>query len=65
MTTPPLKHGATYDGLLQVPSHQVGEIVGGDLHVSPRPASRQVLANSSLGSCHFAELDLAPLWGDD
>jgi hypothetical protein len=28
----------------------VGEIVDGDLHVSPRPASRHALASSGLGS---------------
>jgi Putative restriction endonuclease len=45
-----LKRAATYDDLRQVPSHRVGEIVDGDLHVSPRPASRHALASSSLGS---------------
>src|SRR6266498_4100841 len=45
-----MKRRATYDDLLQVPSHRVAEIVDGDLHVSPRPASRHVLASSRLGS---------------
>jgi hypothetical protein len=44
------KRRATYDDLLQVPAHRVGEIVDGDLHVSPRPASRHALASSGLGS---------------
>jgi Uma2 family endonuclease len=46
----PVKGRATYDDLLQVPEHRVAEIVDGDLHVSPRPASRHALAASGLGS---------------
>jgi Uma2 family endonuclease len=46
----PVKRRATYDDLLQVPPHRVAEIVDGDLHVSPRPASRHALASSRLGS---------------
>lgn len=46
----PVKRRASYDDLLQVPPHRVGEIVDGDLHVSPRPASRHALASSGLGS---------------
>ncbi|HET7294037.1 MAG TPA: Uma2 family endonuclease [Vicinamibacteria bacterium] len=46
----PVKRGATYEDLLKVPSHRVAEIVGGELHVSPRPASRHALASSALGS---------------
>jgi hypothetical protein len=45
-----VKRPATYDDLLQVPAHKVAEIVDGDLHVSPRPASRHALASSGLGS---------------
>src|SRR3972149_4563963 len=45
----PVKRRATYDDLLRVPDHRVAEIVDGDLHVSPRPASRQALAKSVLG----------------
>lgn len=30
----------TYDDLVGLPDHVVGEILGGDLHVSPRPAMR-------------------------
>src|ERR671910_2136553 len=44
----PVKRRATYDDLLQVPPHRVAEIVDGDLHVSPRPASRHALAASVL-----------------
>ena len=46
----PVKRRATYEDLLQVPPHRVAEIVDGDLHVSPRPASRHALASSRLGS---------------
>jgi Putative restriction endonuclease len=46
----PVKRRATYDDLLAVPEHRVAEIVAGDLHVSPRPASRHALASSRLGS---------------
>ena len=46
----PVPRRATYDDLLQVPDHRVAEIVDGDLHVSPRPASRHALASSGLGS---------------
>jgi len=46
----PVKRRATYDDLLQVPPHRVAEILDGDLHVSPRPASRHALAASVLGS---------------
>lgn len=45
----PVKRRATYDDLLQVPPHRVAEIVDGDLHVSPRLASRHALAASTLG----------------
>jgi len=44
-TVPP----ATYDDLLAVPEHRVGEIVDGELHVSPRPAFRHARASSALG----------------
>jgi Uma2 family endonuclease len=46
----PVKPRATYDDLLQVPPDRVAEIVDGELHVSPRPASRHALASSRLGS---------------
>ena len=45
----PVTRRATYDDLLQVPDHRVAEIVDGDLHVSPRPASLHALASSGLG----------------
>jgi Uma2 family endonuclease len=46
----PVKRPAAYEDLLRVPDNKVAEIVAGDLHVSPRPASRHALASSLLGS---------------
>lgn len=40
---------ATYEDLLALPEHVVGEIVGGELVVSPRPAPRHAVASSALG----------------
>ena len=39
---------ATYEDLLQLPDHLVGEIVHGQLHASPRPAPRHARATSTL-----------------
>jgi hypothetical protein len=38
---------ATYDDLLAVPSHLVGELIAGTLHTSPRPSPRH--ANAAYG----------------
>ncbi len=40
---------ATYDDILALPEHVIGEIIGGDLIVSPRPAAPHALASSVLG----------------
>ncbi len=40
---------ATYADLLALPDHVVGEIVAGELVVSPRPAPRHAVAASVLG----------------
>lgn len=40
---------ATYADLLRLPENVVGEIVDGELIVSPRPAPRHALAASTLG----------------
>jgi Uma2 family endonuclease len=40
---------ATYDDLLALPDHVVGEIIAGELIVSPRPAPRHAVATSVLG----------------
>lgn len=44
-----VRPGATYDDLLAVPDHLVGEIVDGDLYASPRPAAPHAVASSALG----------------
>jgi Uma2 family endonuclease len=41
---------ATYADLLALPDHVVGEIVGGELHASPRPAPAHAVAASSVGA---------------
>ncbi len=49
MTNKPAKRAVTYADLEDVPPHQVGEILEGELIVSPRPASRHARAASRLG----------------
>lgn len=41
---------ARYEDLAALPPHVVGEIVDGELHVSPRPASPHARASSVLGT---------------
>jgi Uma2 family endonuclease len=41
---------ATYEDLLALPEHVVGEIIAGELHVSPRPASSHARAQLKIGS---------------
>jgi Uma2 family endonuclease len=40
---------ATYDDLVALPAHLVGELLGGVLYASPRPAPRHAAATSALG----------------
>lgn len=49
MSGVPAKRAATYDDLLKVPPHLVGEIIDGELITSPRPAARHAVASSALG----------------
>jgi Uma2 family endonuclease len=44
------KRRATYDDLLKLPEHVVGEIIHGELIVSPRPALPHAAASSGAGS---------------
>ena len=46
---PPFDRPATYDDLVKLPDNLVAEIVGGELHASPRPAPRHAVASSGLG----------------
>lgn len=42
-------NAVTYDDILALPAHLVGEIIGGRLITHPRPAPRHALASSRLG----------------
>jgi Uma2 family endonuclease len=55
-------HGrpATYEDLRGVPDHQVAEILGGELHVSPRPAFRHARVCSGLGALIGGPFDMIP-----
>ena len=44
----PRSRPATYDDLNKLPEHVVGEIVGGELFASPRPAAPHAAAASSI-----------------
>ncbi len=48
---------ATYEDLLQVPEHLVGEIIDGELVTSPRPASPHARASSSIGGELYGPFD--------
>jgi Uma2 family endonuclease len=45
----PFDRAASYDDLLKLPDHVVGEIVDGELHASPRPAPLHAIAGAGLG----------------
>ncbi len=47
VTTP---HTVSYDDLVALPRHLVGEIIDGTLHTHPRPAARHARTSSVLGS---------------
>jgi Uma2 family endonuclease len=44
-----LKRNATYADLYGIPENFVGEIIGGELYASPRPAYRHAFSASALG----------------
>jgi len=46
----PLKTGATYDDLCEVPDRFIAEMIDGDLYASPRPPIRHIHAASVLGA---------------
>jgi Uma2 family endonuclease len=52
------KRRATYEDLESVPPNRVGEIVEGELYVSPRPASPHGRATSRLGMLLGGPFDL-------
>jgi len=45
---PPFDRPATYEDLVKLPDNLVAEIVDGELHASPRPASRHALTGVEL-----------------
>ena len=49
MVTKPLKRGATYDDLRDVPDHYVAEMFDGELYATPRPALPHAHAATVLG----------------
>ena len=49
MVTLPARRPATYADIVALPENVVGEIVNGELVVSPRPAPRHATVTSSLG----------------
>jgi Uma2 family endonuclease len=51
---------ATYADLEALPAHVVGELIAGELHVSPRPAAPHTVAGSRLGGKLSSRFD----WGD-
>jgi len=52
MTMKPLKKGATYDDLRDVPDHFVAEMFDGDLYAFPRPA----LPHANAAGALFSEI---------
>jgi Uma2 family endonuclease len=50
MSTKPLKKGATYDDLRDVPDHYVAEMFDGELYATPRPALPHAHAATVLGN---------------
>jgi Uma2 family endonuclease len=49
MADPAQRLGTLWERLCALPSHQVGEIVGGELYTSPRPAGPHTRVTSKLG----------------
>ena len=45
----PARRRATYQDIIDLPEHVVGEIVDGELYASPRPASPHAWACSAIG----------------
>ena len=45
----PQPRPATYQDIIDLPEHLVGEIIAGELYTQPRPAPRQARASSVVG----------------
>jgi len=50
MTAEPAKKKATYEDLFNIPDGMTGEIINGELTVTPKPAPRHARAAAALGS---------------
>jgi Uma2 family endonuclease len=48
VATTPIRRPPTYDDIVRLPEHLIGEIVDGELYVSPRPAIPHAVAGSTL-----------------
>lgn len=57
----PARSAASYDDIISLPEHLVGEILHGVLHTHPRPAPRHARAYSVLGGNLGGTFD----WGTD
>jgi Uma2 family endonuclease len=57
MPLPAAKRHATYEDVLRVPEHLVGELVEGELFASPRPALRHARAAGRLGAALDSPFD--------
>ncbi|MBI2837753.1 MAG: Uma2 family endonuclease [Acidobacteria bacterium] len=44
----PARRAATYEDLIRLPEHLVGEIIDGDLYASPRPTPRHTVSSSGI-----------------
>ena len=55
--TDPATRDATYEDLLALPEHQVGEILSGNLYSHPRPAPRHARAHSSITGTLWGPFD--------
>jgi len=60
MTAEPARKKATYEDIYNIPDDMTGEIINGELIVTPKPAPRHALAAVALGSkiaplYHFGE----------
>jgi len=53
----PAKKRATYDDLYTIPENMIGEIIDGELFVSPRPAPRHSRVSSRVGVILGASYD--------
>ena len=56
MAEPPPRR-ARYEDLYDIPEHHIGEIIAGELHTQPRPASKHARASSVLGGVLYGPFD--------